>query len=125
MIHARSLELSDLPRIAELHRAFYYDLDLPDFTKGICSFVVQNDEDTPICIGTVQKFAEISILTDKTKSPRQRLEALRKVLSVSSYVASQAGFKELHVFTTDNKYAQALLKRGFDKVSGSALVIDI
>ncbi len=127
MIHARSLELSDLPKIEEVHRAFYPNLELPDFSKGICSFVIENDigNQPPICFGTVQRFAEIIILTDKSKTPRQKRDALYKVLSVSSYVAGQSGFKELHAFTNDEKYAQVLLKRGFARVTQNALVIDI
>lgn len=119
----RSLEPSDIPLLTELHKKYYQDLGLPDFTKGLCSFVIENDG--PIVYGMVKTFVEITILTDKSKFSREKRDALYKVLDISSYVAKHHGFDELHAFTNDDKYAQALLKRGFIRASRNALIFDI
>lgn len=119
----RSLEIKDIPVIAELHQTYYKELELPDFTKGLCSFVIGDNE--PVCIGMVKTYAEAIILTDKSKSLRQKREALYQVLDIGAYVAKQHGYQQLHAVTLDEHYAEILLKRGFDRVRGHNLVIDI
>lgn len=121
MMKTRSLEISDIPVLYEMHQKFFPELVLPDFKQGLCSFVIENDN--PICFGTVQLFAEVSIITNRDKSRRERREALYRVLDISSYVAKQHGFDKLYAFTNDDKYLKVLTKRGFSLVGKHSVVI--
>jgi hypothetical protein len=120
---ARSLEVSDIPTLYELHETHFPELVLPDFKKGLCSFVIEDE--SPVCFGTVQLFAEISIVTDKSKSRRVRREALFRVLDISSYVAKQHGHDKLYAFTNDDNYLKVLTKRGFSLTGKHSVVIGI
>ncbi len=119
----RSLEIPDIPKLYELHEAHFPELVLPDFKKGLCSFVIEDS--SPICFGTVQLFAEISIVTDQNKSRRIRREALFRVLDISSYVAKEHGHEKLYAFTNDDKYLKVLTKRGFSLTGKHSVVIGI
>lgn len=121
----RAFEPGDINTVRKIHSEYFPTLDFPDFSRDyLCAFVI-GDGDSPVCVGGVRAFAESIIVTDKSKSVREKREALYRVLDISKYIASHNGFNSLHAFIEDEEYMKILLKRGFRLVNGRAVITGV
>ena len=126
MINIRPLEQSDYDALEAIHRRYYDGLDVPSFRRNcLGAYVIHDENNDPICMGGIKTFAEIVIVTDKSKSLRARREALYKVLDVSRFITSRYGYEHLHAFINDDQYLHTLLRRGFRLMKAHPVVIDL
>jgi len=123
----RGLNPSDIIELQRIHEKFYKEeFELPDFFKGfLSSFVVTDDEDSPIIIGGVRSIAESVILTNKDMSASDRREALYGALKISIFSSSRFGFNQLHAFIQDEKWLNHLKKVGFKETVGKSIVLNL
>jgi len=119
----RKSELSDVSGIQQLCKNREYDAD--PFTDILSDRVIVDGEKL-IAYGTVKRFAEAVLVLDKSKSPRKKIESLKKLMNAAVFETRKAGIGELHVFTTDNSFAEILKKHfGFVNIKGQALVREL
>lgn len=125
-MNIRSLEPNDLEILKEIHEKHFKDeFVLPDFLRRyLCAFTVEDDEGI-ITIGGVRPIAEVVTVTNKDRTPRNRLDALYRVLDVSIFVAQKHDYDQLHAFVQDKRWSNRLYKNGFRPTKGKSLVLDI
>lgn len=119
----RSFQNSDQQDLERIHRSYAFEFNLEDLSGE--KFVVQNSEDQIVVIGTNKSLAEVRIVTDKSLSAKDRREALVKTLEVSSFIARNSGYDQLHAFVQDPVWLKQLVKHGFRPTKGISVVIDI
>jgi hypothetical protein len=125
-MNLRALDPSDIDVLRYIHNEYYKDqFPFPDFfNRFLCAFAVTED-DQIVVAGGVLPIAESIILTDKNFSAKIRRNALKQVLDISKYIASQSGFARLHAFTHDETWKQHLLKRGgFEPCKGEIVAVE-
>lgn len=122
----RSLEPTDLELLKKIHeKHFEQEFVLPDFLdKYLCAFTVE-DDDGILTIGGVRPIAEVVTVTNKDRTPKDRLDALYRVLDVSIFVAQKHDFDQLHAFVQDKRWSNRLHRNGFRPTKGQSLVLDI
>jgi hypothetical protein len=122
----RSLEPSDLEFLKEIHeKHFEKEFVLPDFLRNyMCAFTVVDDEGI-ITIGGVRPIAEVVTVTNKDRTPHDRLDALYYVLNASIFVAQKHDYGQLHAFVQDKRWSNRLQRNGFVPTKGQSLVLDI
>jgi len=92
----------------------YGPVKFPDFLSGyLCNFTILSDNGKIITAGGVRNIAEVSLITDKNCSVKGRVIALKEVLKISNYVASQFKFEWLHAITDDPTWANQMQEVGF------------
>lgn len=123
----KPLELADLEDLQIIHDEFYRDeFAFPDFgNKFLSTFVVIDDNDDIIVGGGVRSLAEAIIMTDMSKSTRDRRKALYHVFQASLFTANQSGYNQLHAFVQNARWARCLKKIGFRNTVGQPLVITL
>jgi hypothetical protein len=124
----RPLKLTDVDYLRELHeKHFEQEFEFPHFFKNfICAVAAEDSDGKIICAGGTRTIAEIVVVTDKTKSPRERRKALYEVLSASMYFAEKTGHDSLHAFINNNpEWMHQLRKAGFIDCNGKPLYIPI
>lgn len=125
-MNIRSLEPTDLDFLRRIHeKHFGQEFVLPDFLhKYYCAFTVE-DADGILTIGGVRPIAEVVTVTNKDRAPKDRLDALYRILDVSMFVAQKHDFDQLHAFVQDKRWSNRLLRNGFRPTKGQSLVLDI
>jgi hypothetical protein len=121
----RSLEYTDFDKLKEMYeKHFKKEFVLPDFlTNFLCSFVVEDDIGI-ITISGIRTIVESVAVTNKDRTPKDRLEALYQVLDASTFVAERHGYDQIHVFVQDKRWENRLKKMGFYSTKGQSLVLD-
>ena len=114
---------TDTAELSRIHQQ--YENEFPVSDLGDEKFVICTDDDEIITIGANHSLAELRLATDKTKSVKLRREALLRSLEVSEFVAKRAGYSQLHAFVQDKIWLNQLLKHGFRKTAGIAILTDI
>lgn len=122
----RSLEPTDLELLKKLHeKHFEEEFVLPDFLRNyLCAFTVEDDEGI-LTIGGVRPIAEVVTVTNKDRTPKDRLDALYRVLDASIFVAQKHDYDQLHAFVQDKRWSNRLQRNGFRPTKGQSLVLDI
>jgi hypothetical protein len=110
----RAFKPSDVEPVKQIFDKFYSkDIQFPDFiTNYLCAFTVI-DSYGIVTSGGVRTIAEITLITDKDKSVRQRINALYEVLNASKYIAREFQFEWLHAITDDPTWASQMKRNGF------------
>jgi hypothetical protein len=122
----RPMVLNDLERIQEIHnRHFKNEFEMPDFSKFIGLFVVEDDQSQIVVGGGVRPIAEAVILTDKDADIMLRVRALHKTLDISEYLTRSSGFDALHAYVTDENWFRQLEGKGFVPTRGKSLVLNL
>jgi len=115
----RAYKPQDVEEARRLFEKFYSkdkngSLTFPDFLSHyFCSFTVLSDDGKIISTGGVRPIAEICLITDKDRSTRDRVLALREVLKVSGFIARDFKFDWLHAVTDDTTWANQMKENGF------------
>lgn len=116
---ARGYSIKDIDRVKALFDQYYSEdasgkLTFPDFMKGfLCAFTITDENKQIITAGGVRLIAEACIITDKSVSPRKRVEALRETLRVCKFISKDQGFDYFHAVTDDPTWAHHMRKNGF------------
>ena len=122
----RAFKSDDIEEVRRIFDKFYSkDIEIPDFiTNYLCAYTVVGDDGDIITAGGVRTIAEVCLVTDKTRSPRSRVQALKEVLSASSYIAREFRFEWLNAITDDPIWANQMKEKGFIS-RGEALQFDL
>jgi hypothetical protein len=124
----RQSTVDDLMKLKEIHEQFFAnEFSFDDFIHAsISSFVVLDENDGEIVAGgSIRPIAEMSAVTNLNKSPRLRRTALLDMLQVATFVLRETPMNQLHVFIQSPDWERQLIKSGFRRTKGNALVIDI
>ena len=115
----RDLNVHDL---VELEKNAQFPLDFLINKPKIIEKALEDEKGLAgavIVSGTV----EVSIILNNSRSKRDRIEAIRQLSDVLYRELTTRGYRDAHVFITDPKYADILIKHfGFERVVGQALV---
>jgi len=123
----RSIEHKDIPEIAEIHQAhFKEEFELHDFLqKHLCAFLVEDDHGIIAATG-IRPIAEIVVITNKDRTPIDRMKAFYQLFDASIFITQRHGFDQLHCFVQDPKWSKRVQKSfGFVPTKGQSLVLDI
>ena len=119
----RKSELSDVSRILQLCSNREYDAD--PFRDILSDRVIVNGERLS-GYGAVKRFTEAVLVLDKQGSTREKVESLKKLMNAAIFETKKVGVSELHVFTTDDSFANILKKHfNFVNIKGHALVREL
>ena len=123
----RALLKRDQIQIADIHQNFYKDeFSLDELKNLTCGFTAVDANDRVICAGGIRSIMEMVIVTDKNVDISQRQVALYDMLTAASHATNGAGYKQLHAFIQDEKWAKYLIKHvGFKPTVGQSLVIGV
>lgn len=116
----RSLQEKDLVQLRKIHEEhFAGEFIFPDFMQNnLSAFVIEEDNEI-ILGGMVKLITESILITDMSKPPRFRREALLRALDYSVFTSR---CNQLHAFVQNEDFSKQLLKYGFEPVRGKALV---
>src|ERR1043165_2401826 len=104
-MNIRSLSEDDDFILRKIHQKFYRDeFNFPDLKKFIFKYVITDNNDQIITAGGIKILAEGILLTDKARSPRERLEALYEAMDLNRAFCQNANIEQLHVFIQDPSY---------------------
>lgn len=118
-MNIRAYQPSDIESAKRLFDKFYAkdangSLRFPDFSDNyLCAFTVEDDKKEIITVGGVRTIAEICAITDKDRSVRDRVIALREALLVAKFIARDFHFDWLHAVTDDPNWASQMQQNGF------------
>lgn len=123
----RSFDPSDNEKLKKIHALFYSEeFEFPNFLKNfLCAFVVEDDNGNIITAGGVRNIPELILITDKSKSVRDRKLGLLEALQISNYVCKHWKHKHIHVFVQEDNWLKRLLRSGFRKPKGQPVIIDV
>lgn len=79
------------------------------------------DEGGLISAGGIRLTPEIVVATDKSRSIRDRREALLNILQAAEYITKTQGFRGFSASTVSDNWYQQLLKYGFQASTGKPL----
>lgn len=113
----------DGKQLEEIHGSYESELGLQELVGE--RFVIADDNDRIIVVGCNCSLAEVRLVTNKNVNVKQRREALMSSFQISEFVAKNAGYNQLHAFVQDEVWLNQLLKHGFRRTTGTAILIDI
>ena len=115
----RDLTVGDL---VELEKNAQFPLDFLLNKPKIIEKTIE-DEDGLIGSVIVTGTVEVSIILNDKRPKRDKVKALRQLGDFLYRELVTKGYRDAHVFITDPKYADILVKHfGFERVVGQALV---
>jgi hypothetical protein len=119
----RAFKTSDIDKLKEIHEKFYKEeFSFPDFSDHFLNlFAITDENDNIISAGGVKTITESIIITDKSRSVRERHAALLEILSASIYTCESFGYRQLHAFVQDSNWNKVLNKFDFKGCKGKAL----
>lgn len=113
----------DVGGILKLCRNREYDADP---LRDILSDRVILDGERIKGYGAVKIFAEAFMVLDMSSGTREKVKALKELLNAAVFETKQSGISELHIFTTDDSFANILRKHfKFTNIKGHALVREL
>lgn len=123
----RHIDENDLEQLKEIHKRYYdKEFPFPDFRDNfLCNLCVADDNNIVITGGGIRTILESIIITDKSRSPVDRKDALYSMLAASTYCVEKLGYDQLHAFVQDKVWLNRLKRVGFVETKGQALVIGI
>lgn len=115
----RAYQPQDIEEAKQIFDKFYANgrngqLEFPNMTENyLCAFTIKGDDDKIVTTGGVRTILEVTLITDKSRNVRERVQALREALRASSYIARQFRFNWLHAVTDDSSWSDQLKRNGF------------
>ena len=115
----RAYKPSDIPEAKRIFDKFYAkdahgSLEFPDMTQNyLCAFTVLGSDGRIVTTGGVRVIPEVTLMTDKERPVRERVQALRQVLSVAGFITRDSNFSWLHAVTDDPTWANQMETVGF------------
>lgn len=108
----RGLELKDVGELRKLHDQYYGQYEFPPFLDCLNAFIIEDETDI-VMAGSVEKVAEIMLVTNKAKSEIKIGKALVEAQRCSMFTAGRFGIRDMYAFTDNDAYAQHLIQHGF------------
>ena len=123
----RPITKNNYSQLKQIHERFYKDeFEFPDFlTHFINAFLICNKDDEVVSVVGIRNILECVVLTDKSKSSRDKYATLIEGLDAIKVVTSMQGFNEVHAFVQDEHWLRVLNRFGFKSCKGQALVLSI
>lgn len=124
----RSFYPTDLNKIEQIHEKYYKnEFELPDFWNNyLCAFTVENENQEIVLSGGIRTILEAVVITDKSKSVRDRRLALIEFLHASATIGSKYAYDQIHATViNDEKWENHLKRIGFRPTKGNMLVLGI
>lgn len=122
----RNINPKDIDRIREIHQKYFdKEFSFEEFSKHYLNAFLVEDEVGIISAGGVRTITETVIVTDKSRSVRDRKDALLNVLRASIFTATNSGYNQIHAFVQDEDFMRHLINTGFRETKGKALVLEV
>lgn len=123
----RATESKDLERIDEIYRAFHQDsFGIPSIKDSVGDGVVVSDSDEVIAFGMNRVLLEGILVLDWEASPRDKIQALKLLISESGISAKKVGIGEVHAFVQDPEFKRLLIKHfGYRPCIGDAIYMEV
>lgn len=122
MIQLRESRNTDADALSEIYTTHYKDQFSLDLSNSFASILASNGSHV-IGFGWLEIQVEATVILDLNSSHREKFEALKRIIAHGSQVASDNGFKQMHVFTKDDKFTGILTKHlDFQNITGDCLV---
>lgn len=113
---------SDASVIDEIYQRSDRDFRLPDLKHCLELVVIENDEGQVIGLGAIQILPELVLVLDIDRPSKEKVTALKELVSTAELVASNYGFSEVYAFPDSKSYAGVLAKH-FDFENCNPLMI--
>jgi hypothetical protein len=121
----RAYDSGDFEELSRIHQQYQNEFQIDEFGSGLLELISASTDDKLVAVGGIRLIPEAVIVTDKTQPVKIRREALIKMLQAMSYLTNRVGYKQIHAFIQDDVWLKQLLKHGFRKTAGVAVVTDI
>lgn len=112
----RKLELNDMLELRKLHDQYYNQYEFPPFLDCLNAFIIEDESNEIVMAGSVEKVAEIMLVTNKAKSEFKIGKALVEAQRCSMFTAGVHGIRDMYAFTDNDAYAKHLIQHGFTDV---------
>lgn len=109
----RALDVKDVVKILDLHKKYYAQFEFPPFLNCLNAFVIEDEDDEIVMAGSVEKVAEVMLVTNKAKSEIKIGKALVEAQRCSMFTAQNFGIRDIYAFTDNDAYARHLIQHGF------------
>lgn len=129
-MNIRSYQLQDADEAKRIFDRYYSkdtqgELIFPNMAENyLCAFTVEDNNQKIVTVGGVRTIAEVTLMTDKARSVKDRVIALKQVLKASGFIARNFRFDWLHAVTDDPTWASQMKQHGFVS-RGEDLVIHV
>lgn len=121
-IQIREPVVSDKQRIVKIYQDFY-SYDFPLDVESALSMVVAEKNEKILGFGWLTPIVEANVILDLNARPRDKFEALRKIIACGEATLRKAGFDQMHVFPKDERFTNILKKHlEFRDITGDCLV---
>ena len=98
----RQATLDDIESVKKIHEKYFnHEFTFEEFNSGYISSFLVEDESGIISAGGVRTLFESVIVTDKSRSRRDRKEALFSMLRASIQSLPKSDYNQLHAFVQD------------------------
>lgn len=119
---SRPVTLDDIETIRKLHEKNYPELEFPDFTKMLSSFIIEDNNDI-IMTGGVKLISEALLITNKDMSRIKIGKALVIAQGACIHIAKKFNINNVYAFSDNNDYIRHLIKHGFEERYDRTLVM--
>lgn len=110
-MRVRSVEKPDYATIAEIYEKYWKGkLEIPSVNGRITEVIAENDEKEIVAYGMMKLWAEIMMIMDQSQPTKDKVEALKLLMSVADMSARRANLDAYHIFTNNEGYAGLLQK---------------
>jgi hypothetical protein len=109
----RGLELKDVSELRKLHDQYYAHYEFPPFLDCLNAFIIEDETSEIVMAGSVEKTAEIMLVTNKAKSEFQIGKALVEAQRCAMFTCGIHHIRDAYAFTDNPHYARHLIKHGF------------
>jgi hypothetical protein len=122
----RELQPGDSLVIDGIYEKFHRDgFGIPSRTHLVTEGVAENESGV-IAYGMVKLFCEAIMVLDLDQPDREKISAIRELMSVAIMDSTKLGAEQLHVFVQNPNFAEVLKKHfGFMPCKGEALVLNL
>jgi len=115
-------DMDELKRIHALHYA--HEFEMPQFMYYLSAYLVE-DEKGIISFSGIRHILESVTVTNRDRSPRDRIKALREILEMTKFATLKCGYDQIYVWSQKPKWAKILKKHGFREPQGESLILDL
>lgn len=115
MLKIRALTAQDIAEVARLHAEYYPQFEFPPFARCLNAFVIEDENNDIVMAGSVEKVAEVMLVTNKAKSRIKIGKALVEAQKCSAFTCVMNDIRDAYAFVDDDEYAKHLIQHGFSE----------
>ena len=125
-MNLRAINPDDIENIKKIHdEHFSHEFSFEEFRYQYLNAFLVEDDNGIISAGGIRNICEAVIVTDKSRTVRDRKDALLCMLHASISTIDKIGYNQLHAFVQDETFMRHLILAGFKETKGKALVLEI